>query len=103
MLQWHPEYDTVSIAREYLRDKQKKEPHEPIGYLSDELRSLDPSKKYTNEYIEQVGNLKNNWRDSAQVMMARWISLVFKLTNNDIHKQYMEWIDPEDPLSILRK
>ena len=53
------------------------------------LYNLDPRDEYTNLELEKHGKLKNNWRDSSQVMMARWIALVLKLTNQDIHKQYM--------------
>ncbi len=42
--------------------------------------------------------LKNNWVDSASIFFARWIALVYRLTNYDVHKQYMDGIDPSDPL-----
>lgn len=103
MMQWHPEYDGISLAREYLRDKKEWVRHEPINYLTPEIRWLDITSSYTNSQLQELGNPQNNWRDSAQVMMARWIWLVYKLTHFDINKQYMDWIDPKDPLWSLIK
>ena len=71
--------------------------------MNDALRSLDPGQNYKNPQIEKLGEIKNNWRDSAHVLVARWISLVYKLTNFDIQKQYMDGINPNDPLHSIRQ
>lgn len=101
MMQWHPEYDSVSLAREYLRDKKLWLSHAPSNYLTQEIRLLNVDRSYSNDELQKIGNPENNWRDSAQVMMARWIGLVYRITNIDITKQYMDGIDPSDPLWSL--
>lgn len=106
MMQGHPEYDTASIAREFLRDKREGKTHVPYNYITTGLTSMDVdiSKWYSNEEIEIFWELKNNWRDSAQIMFARWIWLVYKLTHFEKPGQYMDNIDPKDPLwSLMRQ
>lgn len=103
MMQWHPEYDTVSLAREYMRDKKQWVEHEPENYMTDDLRALDPHRSYENWDLQRIANLRNNWRDSSQVMMARWIGLVYKLTNRNLQKQYMDGVDPNNPLRSIRE
>ncbi len=103
MFQWHPEYETASLAREYLRDKKAWEIHEPHSYITDELRNIDPFQKISNEELIKIGKLENNWNDSAKVLFARWIGLVYRLTNFDIQKQYMDGIGGNDPLWDLLK
>ncbi len=73
MMQGHPEYDTFSLAREYLRDKKDGKLPEPVNYMTPGLKNLDTAREYTSTEIEEQGKLRNNWRDSAHVMMARWI------------------------------
>jgi homoserine O-succinyltransferase len=98
MLQGHPEYDTTSLAREYLRDKRQWNTHEPQNYMTPQLRALSPHESITNHDLKKECILKNNWVDSASIFFARWIALVYRLTNYDVHKQYMSGIDPNDPL-----
>lgn len=98
MFQAHPEYETSSLAREYLRDKREGKTHEPTGYITDELRKLDPYEKIGTDALIEKGELENNWNDSAKVLFARWMGLVYRLTNFDIKKQYMDGIGREDPI-----
>lgn len=103
MMQWHPEYDTASLAREYLRDKKLWQNHEPANYLTQELRELNASLNLSNSKIEQDWNLVNNWGDSAKVLFSRWIALVYKLTDYNIVWQYMKDVNPNDPLAFIKK
>ncbi len=102
MMQGHPEYDTVSLAREYLRDKKAWQSHEPANYITQELREFDPQTSLSNSEIEQNWNLVNNWWDSAKVMFSRWIALVYKLTNYSKVWKYMDGIDSSNPLESIK-
>jgi homoserine O-succinyltransferase/O-acetyltransferase len=103
MAQWHGEYDTVSLAREYRRDRKLWKTPEPENYMTDELRALDLWTDYPNEALVKLWKIKNNWKDSAQIVMRQWLSIVLNLTHWDIHKQYMDGIDKDDPLGSMQK
>jgi len=44
--------------------------------------------------------LDNTWGDTAKALVANWLGLVYQLTNLDRQKQFMDGIDPENPLSM---
>ncbi len=85
-MQGHPEYDTISLHKEYEREvKRHKAGERP-----------DIPEKPTN-YIEG----ENTWTDSARAVLASWIGLVYQTTNADRKLQFMEGIDPDNPLGII--
>lgn len=108
--QGHPEYDTVSLMKEYWRDlalyeegKLEQPPPYPEHYLSEEaLAVLEGHTGAPDEDLKKrVGDmLENTWRDSARSIMASWIGLVYQTTNMDRTQQFMDGIDPNDPLGL---
>ena len=118
--QGHPEYDLGSLLKEYKR--------EVLRYLTGELDSPPPyPEHYFNEeaqmLIEQfirqakqaqvrgepipvlkeqelAAMLDNTWGDTAKAMVNNWLGLVYKVTNLDRSKQFMEDIEPNDPLGL---
>ena len=46
--------------------------------------------------------LENTWGDTAKAIVANWLGLVYKVTNLDRTRQYMDGIDPHDPLNVLQ-
>jgi homoserine O-succinyltransferase len=119
-LQGHPEYDANSLLKEYRR--------EVFRYLNGELRQAPPypehyftpaaavvAGRYVSEaeralredralpdYLEREiePQLENTWGDTAKAIVANWLGLVYQLTNLDRSRQYMEGVDPHDPLNI---
>jgi len=121
--QGHPEYDTNSLLKEYKREVYRYlngEMHEPPPYpehyfpgpaarsadrfvreAEEALRSDLPLPDFLEAEVEPV--LDNTWGDTAKAIINNWLGLVYQLTNLDRRKQYMEGVDPTDPLSIRNR
>ncbi|MDH5723293.1 MAG: homoserine O-succinyltransferase [Alphaproteobacteria bacterium] len=99
-MQGHPEYDTVSLMKEYQRDlklyedgKISSKPALPQNYCEQDFMQ-----KISGGDLEDC--LENTWRDSARSILASWIGLVYQVTNLDRKKQFMDGVDPDNPLGI---
>ena len=46
--------------------------------------------------------MDNTWGDTGKAIVNNWLGLVYKLTNLDRRKQYMDGVDPDDPLGLRR-
>jgi homoserine O-succinyltransferase len=121
-LQGHPEYDTNSLLKEYRREvvrylngELRRPPEFPTHYFSAEAamiadRFVQESEKALREdrllpdFLEQEidSELDNTWGDTAKAIVANWLGLVYQLTNLDRRKQYMEGVNPDDPLDAVR-
>ena len=116
--QGHPEYDTISLYKEYQRDlinfldgDIKKEPPLPCNYLNKEVeklikaqrKSLLKGKEWTLSDEELYNLIDNSWRDTARGIIGNWVGLVYQITNVDRQKQYMDGVDPNNPLKILQQ
>ncbi len=90
-MQGHPEYDTISLLKEYQREVKLYEKGE---------RSSPPPlpANYFNDDDLSESNIENTWTDSARSTLASWIGLVYQITNADRKKQFMDGIDPDNPL-----
>lgn len=114
-LQGHPEYDLISLLKEYQREvkrfskgERRDAPSFPVNYFKPEtLAILDryyPA-KMSEDDVKKLNKdicltLENTWTDSARSMMATWIGLVYQTTHTDRHKQFMDGIDPDNPLGL---
>ena len=118
--QGHPEYDTNSLLKEYKREvfrflngELQRPPPFPDHYFPAEardsarrfvfeaecaLREDKPLPDFLEQEIEPV--IDNTWGDTAKAIINNWLGLVYQLTNLDRRKQYMEGVDPEDPLKL---
>jgi homoserine O-succinyltransferase len=116
--QGHPEYDVFSLLKEYRREvtryingERPDYPPLPDHYLGDEAEAIAMqfkedvlSGKYGAEHFpekEISPILDNTWVDSARSVMGSWIGLVYQVTNMDRRKQFMDGVDPQNPLGIL--
>jgi homoserine O-succinyltransferase len=118
--QGHPEYDSISLAKEYKR--------EVLRFIAGDLKEYPPSPKnyfdrYTqallNEYQEKVVNaltqgeeipvfpenlissrLHNTWHDTAAAILSNWMGLIYKITHHDRKQVLMDGLDPDDPLGL---
>ncbi len=115
-MQGHPEYDTISLLKEYVRElKNYKDgsrediPPLPENYFSDEAKAIISSVNLQNMSDNDfddlnrqlIKTLENTWTDSARSIIASWIGLVYQTTNADREKQFMDGIDPENPLGFI--
>jgi len=118
--QGHPEYDIISLLKEYKRevkcffnDERKEYPPFPENYFSLQVQaSLNEYKDYVIQEKERKNNfpvfpeelisnkLDNTWHDTAEAILNNWIGKVYQLTNMDRKKPFQDGIDPKNPLSL---
>lgn len=120
LFQGHPEYDTVSLLKEYKREvtrfAQGERPDYPPfvdNYFSAQARAiLDEHKerviaarargKALNDFPESLITLDNTWHDTAEAVMNNWIGKVYQLTNIDRKLPFAAGVDPMDPLGLRK-
>jgi len=118
--QGHPEYDTISLLKEYKREvmrfargEREDYPPFPENYFNRQVQGI------LTEHRERVHaamargaavpelpehlvtpTLHNTWHDTAEAVVNNWIGKVYQLTNRDRKVPFMDGIDPEDPLGL---
>ncbi|MGH1404464.1 MAG: homoserine O-succinyltransferase MetA [Alphaproteobacteria bacterium] len=114
-MQGHPEYDAVSLLKEYQREVQlyksgqkTQAPPMPVNYFTDD--AIEKLMLYNPECMNKEelaalnnqlsGLIENTWTDSASSILASWIGLVYQTTNANRQKQFMDEIDPGNPLGL---
>lgn len=114
-LQGHPEYDHFSLLKEYQRDllahlegRLAHAPNVPAHYFSEEAEALLGEYLQSGEtgqfpYDALHDNIDNTWRDTAKAIFANWLGLIYQLTHYDRTRQYMDGVDPADPLGLRSK
>ncbi len=118
--QGHPEYDAISLLKEYKRevmrfyhDEIDNYPPYPENYydeqaiqvLVDYEQHLKQAKKENLPLADFPENmlldhLDNTWRDTARAVFNNWLGKVYQITNQDRRLPFMEDIDPNNPLGI---
>lgn len=118
--QGHPEYDAVSLLKEYKRE---------IGrYIGGELEEYPPfpenhfgllSRAILDEYQDRlvaamegnrplpafpehllVPSLDNTWHDSGEAVINNWIGKVYQITHIDRRIPFRDDIEPDNPLGL---
>ena len=123
--QGHPEYDGVSLLKEYKREvgifafalnrgKKIEYPPFPVNIFDDQTKAIFNEYKY--RLIEAItkktkppkfpehliiDRIDNTWHDTAAAILANWMGLVYQVTHVDRDKPFMDGINPNDPLSII--
>ncbi len=118
--QGHPEYDVISLLKEYKREVLRfaageRDDYPPFveNYFSLQTQAI------LGEYREQVeaaraagraipempeelvaAQVDNTWHDSAEAVINNWIGMVYQLTHHDRLQPFKAGIDPEDPLRL---
>jgi len=118
--QGHPEYDTISLFKEYKREvlrfaqgEREDYPPFPENYFTQKTKAI------LEEHQERVlvardrgqpmpalpeglitADLDNTWHDTAEAVLDNWMGKVYQVTNNDRRRPFMEEVDPEDPLGL---
>ncbi len=121
--QGHPEYDAISLLKEYKREVNRylndgldSPPPYPENYFSDQAAAI------AGQYIDECVNAKaagrvppdfpedelmkhvdNTWGDTGKAIVNNWLGLVYQLTNLDRNLQFMTGVDRDDPLKLIRQ
>ena len=118
--QGHPEYDKNSLLKEYKRELMRYlsreldvPPAVPENFFSASAMTLvekyidqveqarsscEPLTSKLEEDLETI--LDNTWGDTAKALVNNWLGLVYQVTNLDRTQQFMEDVDPHDPLGL---
>lgn len=112
--QGHPEYDRQSLLKEFKRDVQlylkgqlPEAPSLPKHYFTPQGRRIIEA-FYQNTpdmrcFPEQMlaEEVDVTWRDTAKALIANWLGLVYQFTHKERRLQFMDGINPQDPLGRL--
>lgn len=118
--QGHPEYDTISLLKEYKREvllfitaQRKDYPPFPDNYFASHTAAILREYKYKvllaiknelqcPEFPEALiaKELNNTWHDTAAAVLSKWIGLVYQLTHSDRSKPFMDGLDKNNPLGL---
>jgi homoserine O-succinyltransferase len=121
--QGHPEYDINSLLKEYKREllryfsgQLSTPPMFPAHYFSEQAAAI--AEKYVRQSKalsgahqtgidfpeDELENLTDNtWGDTAKAVVNNWLGLVYQVTNLERTKQFMNEVDPTDPLGLTTK
>lgn len=118
--QGHPEYDTISLLKEYKREVKLYAAGElmvypplPTGYFgvfeSALMREYESRVKLArNNHSEMpifpeslvLSTLNNTWHDTASAVVGNWMGLIYQVTHKDRCKPFMDGVDIENPLGL---
>ena len=118
--QGHPEYDTISLLKEYKREvalyangARKDYPPFPANYFRTQEKALlneyrgrleaarvrgDEAPAFPEELVAQ--RLDNTWHDTAEAVVSNWMGLIYQVTHNDRRIPFMPGVNPDDPLGL---
>ena len=118
--QGHPEYDTVSLLKEYKREVMRFSqglridyPPFPDNYFEPQAQAI--LNEYRDRLITALGRdselppfpdrlltaqIDNTWHDTGEAVVGNWIGKVYQLTHADRRLPFMDGIDPENPLGL---
>ena len=124
-LQGHPEYDALSLFKEFKREvkcwyrnQRPDYPPFPEGYFEESLKQKLVACRRELEILKAKGvtldaafeiwpeqwaakRLDNTWRDTALSTFNNWLGLVYQLTDQNPKLPFMPGINPENPLYQL--
>jgi len=118
--QGHPEYDTISLIKEFKREALRfaqgartDYPPFPDNYFGvqaqaildeyrNRLRAARDSGDELPAFPESLvaGALDNTWHDTAEAIVGNWIGKIYQVTNNDRRLPFMDGVDPNNPLGL---
>lgn len=120
--QGHPEYDTISLLKEYKRDvtlyaEGKLQDYPPFpenyfgllerGILNEYRQQIECARKRENpmpKFPEHLINnrLDNTWHDTAEAVVGNWMGSIYQVTHAERCRPFMDNIDPDDPLGLKK-
>jgi homoserine O-succinyltransferase len=119
-LQGHPEYDAISLLKEYKREldiyltgaadalppfPQNYLSHEASRILADHVESVLTARDagratppFPDDELAPV--IDNTWTDTGKAVFNNWLGLVYRLTHVERGVPFMDGVDPDDPLGL---
>ncbi|MEY4768110.1 MAG: hypothetical protein RL637_749 [Pseudomonadota bacterium] len=118
--QGHPEYDEISLLKEYKREILRFYHHQRLDYppfpdnyfnmncqkiLQDYRQTLLIAQQKQQPFPEfpetlLLAEIDNTWRDTAKAVFNNWLGKVYQITHQDRRLPFMEGIDPNNPLGL---
>ncbi|MFZ0486978.1 MAG: homoserine O-succinyltransferase [Arenicellales bacterium] len=115
--QGHPEYDTISLLKEYKREVNlftaglRGYPTFPDNYFPPQAQAiLEEHQDRLARAVEKGGEqpefpedlvapkVHNTWHDTGEAVVGNWIGLVYQITHTQRVKPFMAGVDPDDPI-----
>jgi homoserine O-succinyltransferase len=120
MFQGHPEYDTISLLKEYKREVTRyttgeREDYPPCpshifnlktkAILAEYQECIERCVDYGRESPEFpeariAKTLHNTWHDTAEGVVGNWMGLIYRTTHHDRRIAFMPDVDPNNPLAL---
>jgi homoserine O-succinyltransferase len=120
--QGHPEYDVISLLKEYKREATlfalgKREDYPPLveNYFSAQAAAILEEHRERVIAARENGSdipefpesliaayLDNTWHDTAEAVVNNWIGNVYQLTHHERALPFKAGVDPEDPLQLIK-
>lgn len=118
--QGHPEYDDISLLKEYKREVMRfyhreidDYPPFPDNYFNAETQRIFTeyqkhvlSARRDNKPLEAfpeaavLEHIDNTWRDTARAVFNNWLGKIYQITDQDRRVPFMPGIDPNNPLGL---
>ncbi|MXZ81868.1 MAG: homoserine O-succinyltransferase [Gammaproteobacteria bacterium] len=121
--QGHPEYDKISLLKEYKREVVRyivgirpDYPPFPEHYFHGE--ALEIAEAFRADVLARAGDYETlrafpdaeleqtvdiTWSDTGKAMINNWLGLVYQVAHRDRGRVFMEGVDPSDPLGLVAK
>ena len=119
--QGHPEYDDISLLKEYKREVMRfyhgeleAYPPFPENYFNKATQQIFSAYEQHVRQIKQSGDIldefpeeqvleyiDNTWRDTAKAVFNNWLGKIYQLTNQDRRLPFMDGVDPNNPLDLF--
>ena len=119
--QGHPEYDSLSLPKEYKREvnrylarERDQYPVFPENCFIGEVVSILDAHRDSVLAAQSAGRepppypdaevdprSDNVWTDTGKALFNNWLGLVYQITDLDRRKPFMDGIDPRNPLGSL--
>jgi len=118
--QGHPEYDIISLLKEYKREvklfiNRERDDYPPLpdNYFTQQSAAI--LEEHRDQVIAALANgitppplpealiterLDNTWHDTAEAVLNNWIGKVYQLTSVNRNEPFQPQINPEDPLGL---
>jgi len=120
--QGHPEYDSISLLKEYKREvlrfingESSEYPPFPDNYFPLQIQAVLDEYQHALLRARQHGlplpefpealisrSLDNTWHDTAEAIINNWIGQVYQVTNLDRKRPFKDGVDASDPLGLKK-
>jgi homoserine O-succinyltransferase len=118
--QGHPEYDDISLLKEYKREVLRfyrgdcaDYPPYPENYFNETVQEIftDYGQKVTAAKLNQQPfpefpeaavskYIDNTWRDTAKAVFNNWLGKIYQITHQDRRIPFMAGVNPQNPLNL---